>query len=90
MLLAIAESRSFLQTLGMAGEIIATPGHSDDSVSLVLDDGNAWIGDLTPPAMADDENREVVAASWAKLAGLHVKRVYSGHAPDRPFATFVA
>jgi glyoxylase-like metal-dependent hydrolase (beta-lactamase superfamily II) len=80
--LTLGESRAFLKKLGIEGEIIATPGHSDDSVSLVLDDGSAFIGDLTPPTLADDENRDAITASWAKLASLQVKRVYAGHGPS--------
>ena len=44
--LSTLESREFLKTLGIDGEIIYTPGHSDDSVSLVLDEGVAIVGDL--------------------------------------------
>jgi glyoxylase-like metal-dependent hydrolase (beta-lactamase superfamily II) len=43
--LKFADSRSFLQTLGLDGEIISTPGHSDDSLTLLLDDGSAFTGD---------------------------------------------
>ena len=38
--------------IGMSGEILHTPGHSDDSVSLLLDDGSVFTGDLPPEAMA--------------------------------------
>jgi len=37
------DSRSLLASIGFAGEIIHTPGHSDDSVSLVLDDGSVLV-----------------------------------------------
>ena len=46
--LKFAESRQFLASLGLAGEIIATPGHSDDSITLILDDGFAFTGDCLP------------------------------------------
>ena len=42
------ESRAFLSGIGIAGEIISTPSHSRDSVSLVLDDGDCLVGDLEP------------------------------------------
>jgi hypothetical protein len=32
--------------LGMESEIVPTPEHSDDSVSLILDEGMAFTGDL--------------------------------------------
>lgn len=36
--ISCAESRRFLASIGISGEIISTPSHSADSVSLVLDD----------------------------------------------------
>ena len=48
--LTFAESRALLASIGLAGQILPTPGHSDDSVSLVLDDGSAFTGDLAAPA----------------------------------------
>ena len=87
--LAMEDSRTFLKELGFQGEIITTPGHSDDSVSLVLDDGSAFIGDLTPLTMMDDDNREAVTASWAKLASLQAKQIYAGHAPPMPLSQYL-
>ncbi len=75
--LTLAESREFLETLGIKGEIISTPGHSDDSVSLVLDEGAAFTGDLTHPMMAD----EVSKASWGAVRAIGAKRIYPGHGP---------
>ena len=84
--ITFATSRRFLQSAGFAGEVIPTPDHSDDSISIVFDDGNAFVGDLTWPARADDTNRATVAASWQRLADLNVKVVFSGHAPPQHFA----
>ena len=39
-------SRNFLCGIGICGEIIHTPSHSEDSVSIILDDGNCIVGDL--------------------------------------------
>jgi glyoxylase-like metal-dependent hydrolase (beta-lactamase superfamily II) len=77
LVVSLAESRALLKRLGIDGQIIATPGHSDDSVSLVLDEGVAFTGDLTHPSMANDD----ALASWAKLRALGVKKVYPGHGP---------
>ena len=76
-----AESRALLLRIGIAGEIVPTPGHSDDSVSLVLDDGSAFTGDLTAPALIGDEERSVTTASWRLLQSRGVTRVYPGHGP---------
>lgn len=40
------ESRKFLGELGIEGEIISTPSHSEDSISVILDDGTCIVGDL--------------------------------------------
>jgi endoribonuclease LACTB2 len=40
------ESRNFLRSIGVNGENIYTPGHSEDSVTLILDEGIALTGDL--------------------------------------------
>lgn len=77
-------SRAFLRGLGIAGEIVSTPGHSDDSVTLVLDGGAAFTGDLPSPAFAQDATRAAVARSWDRLRALNVTRVYPGHGPARP------
>ncbi len=79
--LKLAESRAFLAQIGIEGEIISTPGHSDDSVTLVLDDGSAFTGDLTLPMMATEETAEAVRASWAKIRALGGKTIYPGHGP---------
>ncbi len=79
----LARSRALLAELGMAGEILHTPGHSDDSVSLLLDDGSAFTGDLTHPAFATEEQAPAIAASWRLLRDRGAARVYPGHGPIR-------
>lgn len=74
-----AESRTVLESIGLSGEILPTPGHSDDSVSLLLDDGSAFIGDLTPLEHAWGEAGEVMRASWQLLIEKGAKRVYPAH-----------
>ncbi len=37
LVLKLEDSRKFLAGIGLGGEIISTPGHSDDSVTLILD-----------------------------------------------------
>lgn len=84
-----AESRSLLERIGIAGEILPTPGHSDDSVSLLLDDGAAFTGDLTPLPLVGKEDADVVAASWRRLEEHGAARVYPGHGPVRSAANTV-
>lgn len=80
----LAGSRALLAELGIAGEILHTPGHSDDSVSLLLDDGSAFTGDLTHPALATERQASAIAASWRRLRDQGATRVYPGHGPIRP------
>ena len=84
LVIACAASREFLARLGIAGEIVHTPGHSDDSVSLVLDNGCAFTGDLTSEAMVAEEDPVVVARSWELLRARGVTTTYAGHGPVRP------
>lgn len=82
--ITLNNSRKFLAQLGIMGEIISTPGHSDDSVSLVLDEGAAFTGDLPHPMLRGEEPNLVVDESWAKLRALNVKTIYPGHGPSYP------
>lgn len=80
MTISFSESRAVLSRIGIGGEILHTPGHSDDSVSLLLDDGSVFTGDLTPPALiGEDEAGAAAAASWRLLRARGAARVYPGH-----------
>ena len=84
--ISCAESRALLESIGFAGEIVHTPGHSDDSVSLLLDDGSVFTGDLTPPFLAEtEEQAAVLRASWQTLKDRGATRIYPGHTSVRPF-----
>jgi glyoxylase-like metal-dependent hydrolase (beta-lactamase superfamily II) len=77
--ISTADSRAFLKRMGIDGEILHTPGHSDDSVSLVLDIGCAFTGDLTMESMVAKEDPVVVAHSWQLLRDRGVTTIYGGH-----------
>lgn len=77
--ISFAESRAVLAKIGIGGEILRTPGHSDDSVSLLLDDGSVFTGDLTPLALATEEDKAAVAASWRLLRERGARRVFPAH-----------
>ena len=76
--LKFSESRQFLSSIGLAGEIIATPGHSNDGVTLILDDGSAFTGDL-PPRFAVPEDNALAKASWDAIDQHHIRQVYPAH-----------
>lgn len=82
--ISFAESRAVLERIGIPGEILPTPGHSDDSVSLLLDDGSVFTGDLTRPAFIGVEDPALVLASWRLLRERGAARVYPGHGPAWP------
>ncbi len=81
---------------GIGGKIIYTPGHSIGSVSVLLDSGDAFVGDLAMnefplrlrpglPIFAEDV--EKVEASWRRLLDEGAKTVYPAH--GKPFAADV-
>ncbi len=79
--LPIAESRAYLKALGFDGQLVHTPGHSDDSVSLLLDSGEVFTGDLTHPGMAAEESATLVRSSWRTLSELGATTGSGGHGP---------
>lgn len=88
--LLCAESRPLLARIGIAGEILPTPGHSDDSVSLLLDDGAAFTGDLTTPQRIGYEAPPVVHRSWGLLRRRGARVVYPGHGPVQRIEEYLA
>jgi endoribonuclease LACTB2 len=84
LVIAAADSRPLLAQWGFAGEIVPTPGHSDDSASLLLDDGSVFTGDLPPLRMATEAEMPEVTASWERLRSLGARTIYPAHGPVRP------
>jgi endoribonuclease LACTB2 len=76
--LKFSESRDFLANIGLDGEIIPTPGHSPDHVTLLLDDGSAFTGDLPPRFMLTEEQVEL-HASWDRIYQHKITRLYPAH-----------
>ena len=77
-------SRDFLMQMGISGEIIHTASHSEDSVSVLLDDGDCLIGDLEPFEYMEayEENRKL-RQDWERLLSFHPKRMLASHRPQR-------
>lgn len=76
-ILNLGDSRSFLAGIGLDGEILHTPGHSDDSVSLVLDEGFAFTGDLHPAFMDTEDSK--TRESWDKIHRHKITHIFPGH-----------
>lgn len=84
LVISCAESRALLAGIGIPGEILPTPGHSPDSVSLLLDTGEAFVGDLTRPEGVDREDATAVAASWRLLRERGATTIHPAHGPVFP------
>ncbi len=86
MILSCDSSRSFLLECGINGEVIHTAGHSNDSISLLLDEGIAIVGDLDPIDVIEayGDNNDL-KESWAHILKHHPKIVYYAHANERHF-----
>ena len=80
-----AESRELLRTLGIDGEILHTPSHSEDSLSLLLlDDGCCLVGDLEPLAyLAGYDDNPALKSDWEQLLSRHPKRILYAHANEQ-------
>ena len=77
LVLGLEDSRRFLAGIGLDGELLHTPGHSDDSVTLILDEGYAFTGDLHPAFMNIDD--ATTRASWDKIYQHKITRIFPGH-----------
>jgi len=77
-ILKFEEARKFLLSIGVAGEIIPTPGHSDDSITLILDEGFAFTGDLPPRFIVPEEDL-VTRESWDKIYQHKITRIFPAH-----------
>ena len=83
-LISVEMSRSFLNKLGIDGEIVCTPSHSDDSISLILDEGICIVGDLEPyEYLAAYESNEQLKADWDKIMSYSPKVICYAHANEK-------
>jgi ribonuclease/clavin/mitogillin len=84
LVVSCADSRALLASIGLSGQFVHTPGHSDDSISVLLDGGEVFTGDLTWPPFATEETMKLVMQSWTRLRALGATTVYAGHGSVRP------
>ena len=84
-IISCEESRAVLQGMGIAGEIVHTPSHSPDSVSLVLDDGDCFVGDLEPFEYIGiyGETNAALQKDWEKLLYFKPRRIFYAHRPEK-------
>lgn len=80
--LPLADSRAFLASCGIAGEVLATPAHSADSVSVVLDSGDAFVGDLCPREQAPLYPDPAYERCWRDLLAHGARHIHFAHGLD--------
>ena len=77
-------NREFLENIGIAGEIVSTPSHSADSISLILDNGTCFVGDLEPIEYLDAyDGNEKLESDWKCIMSYHPKIIYYAHANEK-------
>lgn len=78
------DSRKFLKDIGIGGEIIVTSSHSEDSVSLILDNGVCIVGDLEPIEYlgAYDENVRL-KEDWELVMSYNPKIIHYAHVNEK-------
>jgi hydroxyacylglutathione hydrolase len=83
-----------LEPYGVAGRVVHTPGHSAGSVTVLLEGGEAFVGDLTmngPPMTLKPrfgifaQDAAQVPLSWRHVLELGARTIYPAH--GRPFPT---
>jgi len=81
-----------LEPFGVAARVIPTPGHTPGSLSVILESGEALVGDLAmngfpmrrgPGIPTFAENVQEVYASWQKVLAAGAETIYPAH--GKPF-----
>jgi hydroxyacylglutathione hydrolase len=81
-----------LGPFGIAAHVIPTPGHTPGSLTVLLDSGEALVGDLAmngfplragPGIPAFAENLEQIYSSWEKVLAAGAETIYPAH--GKPF-----
>ena len=81
-----------LEEYGIPGKVVYTPGHTMGSMSVLLENGDAIVGDLAGsarymqlkpgmPIFAEDES--LIKPSWQQLLDSGAKKIYPAH--GKPF-----
>lgn len=82
-----------LHEFGIRAVVIPTPGHSPGSVSIVLESGEAFVGDLamnrfpltlSPSLSILGDDVETLERSWARVVGCGARTIYPAHGPPFP------
>lgn len=84
------ENRTEMERM-LGGTILETPGHTVDSISLLLDDGTLFCGDAAMNGLPSlhritiwAEDKQRFLQSWQAIIATRPQRIYPGH--GSPFA----
>lgn len=79
-----------LEVEGLEGMIVLLPGHTEDSIGLLLADGRLFCGDAAMNGLPSIRHRSIwiedeeeYLRSWRKIVDAQPKRIYPSH--GRPF-----
>jgi len=90
--LVLKDEEFSLRSYGIYGKVIYTPGHSLGSMSLLLDTGDAFVGDLVvnglplrigPGMPPSAEDVVAIKESWRLILDKGAKHIYPAH--GKPF-----
>ncbi len=97
--IVIGDNNQSLSEFGINGKIVFAPGHSFGSISIVLDSGDAFVGDMAmnslpmtiqPSLPIFAENVVKLNKSWKKLIDMGIKTVYPAHGKSFPIEKLLA
>lgn len=75
---------AFFDRLGLNGYLVHTPGHSEDSISIVIDGLGVFTGDLPVYGLgighSKSEDEKVVLKSWDIIKNTGGNRIFPAHA----------
>lgn len=92
-IILMGDDLDFLKSIGIDGKILYTSGHSRDSISVILSDGSAFVGDVAMnflrltgighrPIYVEGIN--TAYGSWQRLIEQGAKVIYPSH--GKPFS----
>ena len=94
--MVLGDEEVSLKEYGIPGKAIYTPGHSSGSISVLLETGDAFVGDLamnrfplrlTPGLTIFAEDWQKVKESWQLLLEQGAKTIYPAH--GQPFSAAI-
>lgn len=82
------DSREFLRSIGINGEIVSTESHSPDGIALITDDGSCFAGDLEPLQYIEAyEDNSALKQDWNRIFEYHPLTAYFGHINEQILLT---